>query len=495
MNIAIIGAGVAGLATAIRLQKQGNQITIFEAAEKAGGKLSESYLAGCRFDLGPSLFTLPELMEEIFAISEVPIKDYFNYKRLEIITKYFYEDGTIINAYADSAKFAQEIANKTTDKAETVMRFLENSSEKYNLTNDIFIRQSLHKFSNFLNLKTLHSLINIGKLDVFRTMAVANSTTFKDSKTQQLFNRYATYNGSNPYQTPATLNIIPHLEYNIGAYFPTNGMYDITNSLYKLAIKLGVSFHFNTKIQKIILDDKKEKAIGLEVVNKVASKMEKFDVIVSNVDVVNTYRNLLAEAKQPEKTLNQAKSSSALIFYWAINQEFKELELHNIFFSNNYEKEFEHIFEHKTTYQDPTVYVCIGSKQVPIDAPAGMENWFVMINVPNNSGQNWELLIQEARTAIILKLSRILKTDIATKIVAEMQLNPITIESKTSSSQGALYGNSSNNRYAAFLRHPNFSSEIKNLYFCGGSVHPGGGIPLCLSSAKIVADLVANYKK
>jgi phytoene desaturase len=491
MKIAIIGAGVAGLATAIRLQKQGNQVTVFEAAPQAGGKLSEAYLAGCRFDLGPSLFTLPELMEEIFEIAGEPIANYFSYQQLDIITKYFYEDGTIINAYADSEKFAQEIANKTTDKAETVIKFLKNSQEKYNLTNDIFIRQSLHKFSNFLNFKTLHSLLNVGKLDVFRTMAQANAATFVDTRTQQLFNRYATYNGSNPYETPATLNIIPHLEYNIGAYFPTNGIYDITKSLYNLAIKLGVIFHFNSKIQKIVLDDKNKRAIGLEIANQI----EKFDSVVSNVDVVNTYRTLLPNAKQPEKILNQPKSSSALIFYWAMNQEFKELDLHNIFFSANYQKEFEHLFEHKNIYQDPTVYVCIGSKKVPTDAPEGMESWFVMINVPNNSGQDWESLIKEARNSVISKLSRILKIDIASKIAAEMQLNPVTIESRTSSSQGALYGNSSNNKYAAFLRHANFSSEIKGLYFCGGSVHPGGGIPLCLSSAKIVADLVAETKK
>jgi phytoene dehydrogenase-like protein len=119
-------------------------------------------------------------------------------------------------------------------------------------------------------------------------------------------------------------------------------------------------------------------------------------------------------------------------------------------------------------------------------------NWFTMINVPNNQGQDWEDLKTKARTNIIRKINSTLKTDIGSLIQVESILDPISIETKTSSANGALYGNSSNNRYAAFLRHPNYSSKISNLYFCGGSVHPGGGIPLCLLSAKIMADMVVD---
>ena len=166
--------------------------------------------------------------------------------------------------------------------------------------------------------------------------------------------------------------------------------------------------------------------------------------------------------------------------------------LHNILFSADYKTEFEHIFKQHTIYEDPTIYINITSKHKPDDAPAGGENWFVMINVPNNRGQNWDELITAARKQVIAKINKLLHTDIEPMIAVEELLEPRTIESKTSSYAGALYGNASNNRYAAFLRHKNFSSSINGLYCCGGSVHPGGGIPLCLNSAKIVASLVAE---
>ena len=141
-------------------------------------------------------------------------------------------------------------------------------------------------------------------------------------------------------------------------------------------------------------------------------------------------------------------------------------------------------------YEDPTVYINITSKYNSEDAPASCQNWFTMINVPFDGGQDWDTLIAEARKNILTKVSRILGKDIESLIACEDILDPRSIDSKTSSHLGALYGTSSNNRMAAFQRHPNFSRKIKNLYFCGGSVHPGGGIPLSLLSAKIIDDLI-----
>jgi phytoene dehydrogenase-like protein len=180
-----------------------------------------------------------------------------------------------------------------------------------------------------------------------------------------------------------------------------------------------------------------------------------------------------------------------MIFYWGIRQNFPQLSLHNIFFSGNYQSEFDHLFKYKTLYEDPTVYINVTSKCEPgVQAPEGMENWFVMINVPANVGQDWELFRQQSRERIIAKLSRILGISVEDLIVSETVADPVSIESLTDSYSGSLYGTSSNSKLAAFFRHPNFSNQIPGLYFVGGSVHPGGGIPLCLSSAAITEKII-----
>ena len=485
--IAIIGAGIAGLACAIRLANKGYCVTVFEANPYPGGKLTEIAQNGYRFDAGPSLFTMPHLVDELFRLSGEKPSDYFQYQRLPITCRYFYEDGTVITAYAEKEKFAREIAKKTTVDINTVLTALQRSAFLYETLGALFMERSLHQWQTFLNKKALQAYTRLHKLDFFRTLHQANREQFSDPKVVQLFNRFATYNGSDPYQAPATMRIIPHLEFNIGAFFPKGGMHAITNSLFQLAMRLGVPFHFNARVEKILVEHKYVKGI------QVSGKAYGFDKVVSNMDMVNTYKKLLSDQAQPKRLLNQPKSSSALIFYWGIKQSFEQLDLHNIFFSKNYQAEFEHIFQKQDIYEDPTVYINITSKYQPSDAPKGCENWFTMINVPNNSGQDWDALIVKARGYVLRKLSRILKSDISALIATEAILDPRMIEQKTSSAQGALYGNSSNNRYAAFLRHANFSSKIKGLYFCGGSVHPGGGIPLCLLSAKIVADMLPEY--
>lgn len=480
----IIGSGIAGIAASVRLALKGYQVEVFEANSYPGGKLSEIVLNGYRFDAGPSLFTLPEQMEELFKLAGQKPDEHFEYLKLDVACHYFWEDGKQLKAWSDINRFADEVETKLGEPAAHIRESLKKSAFIYDHLAPLFMHRSLHKFGTWTNPQALKSYLKMGKLGIFSTMNKSNERQFSSPKLVQLFNRYATYNGSNPYETPATLNIIPHLEFNIGAFFPKKGMHDITMSLYKLAKSLGVKYHFNAPVEEILVEN--GKAVGL--ISK--GKETRADIVVNNMDMVNAYKTILRKQKQPKLLLDQPKSSSALIFYWGIKQNFPELDLHNILFSEDYKTEFDHIFKKGTIYQDPTVYINITSVYKKDDAPEGCMNWFTMINVPNNQGQDWDQLIAEARKNIISKINRILKTDLEPLIEVEEILDPRTIESKTSSAQGALYGNSSNNKFAAFLRHANFSSDIKNLYFCGGSVHPGGGIPLSLLSAKIVTEMV-----
>ena len=484
----IIGAGIAGIATAIRLVVKGYTVEVFEANNYPGGKLSSIEQNGYRFDAGPSLLTMPQYVNELFELAGKTPSDYFQYQKLNVVCSYFYEDGTRLNAYADTYKFADEIANKTGEPAAAILKYLANSRDIYTITNHVFLERSLHKLQTYLRWDTLRSIFRLPQIDAFRTMHKANARSFTDARVVQFFDRYATYNGSDPYQAPATLNVIPHLEHHFGAYFPTGGMHSITLSLVKLAEELGVKFRYNAKVDEVVVINKQVKGIRVKGENSFA------EWVVSNMDIWFTYKQLLQKhpTLHPQKTLQEERSSSALIFYWGIKKTFAELDLHNIFFSADYKAEFEHIWKQRDIYHDPTVYVNISAKLKPDDAPEGCENWFAMINVPANSGQDWDKLVADTRKNIIAKLSKILGEDINKLIACESILDPRSIESKTSSYKGSIYGTSSNSQFAAFVRHANRSSKINGLYFCGGSVHPGGGIPLCLLSAKITAELIVD---
>lgn len=480
----IIGAGISGIAAAIRMQNKGYAVSVFEANAFAGGKLSTESNKGYRFDMGPSVFTMPEFVDELFILSNKNPRDYFNYNALDLVYRYFFEDGELIDAYHGKERYAEEMALKTKDKKEEIIHYLNKTSEMYDLTAEVFLHNSLHKFKNYFTKAIAKGLLNFGKIGAFDTMNGANEKAFKDKKLVQILNRYSTYNGSSPYLAPATLNVISHVEIEKGAYYPVGGMFSITSSLINLAKDIGVQFNFSTPVREILIENKKAKGIRTD------KEIKYFDVVISNMDVYNTYQKLLPQVKKPIKTLNQPKSSSGIIFYWGIKNNFKELGLHNILFSENYREEFDTIFSKKAIYDDPTIYLNITSKHTPADAPEGCENWFSFINVPNNSGQDWDKLVNEAREKMIKKINRMLKTDIRPMIECEMVFDPRVIEGRTSSAFGAIYGNSSNNKFAAFMRHPNFSKNISNLYFCGGSVHPGPSIPLCLLSAKITTGLI-----
>jgi len=484
----IIGAGIAGIATAIRLAVKGYSVQVFEANPYPGGKLSEIWDKGYRFDAGPSLFTMPQYVDELFTLAGRDPRKEFNYQKLDVLCRYYYPDGITFNAYADEAKFADSVAQNTAADKQSIQRYFANSAAIYAITNHVFLQRPLHRLKTYLRWDTLKSVLRFARIDAFRTMHRANQSFFADKHLVQYADRFATYNGSNPYQAPATLNVIPHLEQHFGAYFPGGGMYSITTTLVKLAESLDVTFNYNSPVDEIVLDGRKAKGV------RVKGELIPADIIVSNMDVWFTYRKLLKQYPKlhPKRVLQQERSSSALIFYWGIKKQFAGLDLHNIFFSADYEAEFNAIWKQKTISADPIIYLNISSKLKPDDAPAGCENWFVMINVPANTGQNWDVLIAEARANILLKLSRKLGLCVEQLIDSESVLDPRSIETKTSSYQGSLYGTSSNGQFAAFLRHANRSSKIRNLYFCGGSVHPGGGIPLSLLSAKIVSEWVGQ---
>jgi phytoene desaturase len=478
----VVGSGIGGLAAAIRLALKGYSVIVFEKAAYAGGKIAQIEDEGYRFDMGPSLFTLPSLVYELFALAGRNPKGYFEVIDLPVTCNYFFPDGKNIKAWSDHNKFVNEVVESGIAR-DVIENYLEKQSFLYNHTSDFFLFNSIHKVSTYFGEAGQKSLKALHRLDAFTSMHERNEKTFGKHHLTQLFDRYATYNGSDPYRAPATLNMIAHLEHNTGAFFPINGMYGIVDALIKLAVELGVEFHYNEAVKTITTFGNKVTAVYTE------KQSYPCNLVVNDTDVTYFYRHLLPNKNMFDKLSKRERSSSALIFYWGVDFQ-SDLDVHNILFSSDYKAEFDGLFRTKTFANDLTVYIFISKKVVDTDAPAGKENWFVMVNAPENVGQNWNELTKQARKLIVEKIEKMLGVNIASKIETEKVITPVEIEARTASVNGSLYGHSSNSAIAAFLRHPNFSRKYKNLYFVGGSVHPGGGIPLCLASAKIVDGMV-----
>lgn len=482
----IIGSGVAGLATAIRLAAKGYAVQVFEAADAPGGKLAELQLGPYRFDRGPSLFTRPDLVEELFQVAGVSMTGRFSYHKLEEANRYFWDDGTRLTGWSDPGLFAAEVERVLGVPAERVNKHLHRAHTLLDTTGRTFLEHSLHRPAELLRGGFMRALTAVRPAELLRPLHAVNRSGLGDARATQLFDRFATYNGSDPYRTSALYSMIPSFEHGEGAYFPTEGMASIGTSLVKLAEEIGVRFHLSTRVETIC-------RVGIRWQVETQAGTRTSDALISNADITHLYRNLMPEAPAPEKALSQPLSTSAVVFYWGIRAAFPELGLHNIFFSEDYQEEFNNLFDRSLWPDDPTIYVNISSKVKPDDAPPGCENWFVMVNVPARTDLDTPEALRALREKVLDILTWRLGQAIEPLIEVEETLTPRLLARRTSGWQGALYGSNSNSLFSGFWRHPNFSDALPGLFFSGGTVHPGGGIPLALKSGQIAAGLATEY--
>lgn len=484
-RVAVIGAGLAGIAVSIRLAKKGYDVSVYEKSPTFGGKLGFIQTDQFRFDKGPSLFTNPEEVDELFEICGKNPRDFFNYKKHDRSCTYFFPDKTQVTFYSDKDELKTEISSRfSSAEAHKVLTYLERSKQTYERIGDFFVDHPPVKLKDVFRKDLLVRYPHFLTAKLRKTLHRYNHSALVNPKLVQIFNRYGTYNGSNPYKMSGIYSMIPHLEQNKGTFFPVGGMRSIVSSLYQLAVNEGVKFHFQSNIKEIYIRHQ-----GYELLMEDSSIS--CDKLICAIDHLTFYRDLLKDEKLFKHYSKQERSSSGIVFYWGMKKKQIDLSLHSIIFSEDYRKEFDQIFIKKKIPDDPTIYIHLSSSINAEDAPENGQNWFVMINTPAGI-QPDENEITEIRKRVLKKISDYFQSDIETNIVFEDVWTANEIEQETGSFQGALYGASSNSKLAALRRHGNKQKRYPGLYFCGGTVHPGGGIPLVLKSAKIVSDLIDN---
>jgi len=452
---------MGGLSSAIYLSCAGWDIDVFEKNSAPGGKAWERHLDATqgrfRWDNGPSLLTMPHVLDDIFNYCGEKMETALPLLKIKPACRYFWTDGTVLD---EDDSFWQR---------DDVRKYLAHAKGIYDLSGDCYLtRPPSQWWRAMLEPHLWKALEHLPKVATLRTLSEINGEFFKDRKLLQIFNRFATYNGSSPWLTPATFAIIPYVEATFGAWYPQGGMARIAESLWHLAEKRGVRFHFNSEKRDL------------------AALAQSADACICNGDIITAHTHWLRDARRAKHFQSRQLSSSACILQIAVAKTFPQLSHHNLFFSDKYEQEFEEIFTEKKMPSEPTLYLAITSKSDPTDAPKNCENWFVLANAPAYSqvqtkGYERVVFQQLERHGIRLSPSDVISCHLS---------SPRDLASHSHAWEGALYGWASHSPTTSFLRPPMRHHSIKNLYFAGGTTHPGGGVPLALLSGKMAAEQI-----
>lgn len=483
----VIGAGLAGLASACRLAAGGHHVTVIERTETWGGKCGELEKNGYRFDTGPSLVTMPFVLEEFYHACGTSLEKELTLVPVEPTCRYFHKPGEKpLDLYADTAKNQLE----PSEKAE-LQRFLKYSEDLWNRTAHAFVLNPLYELKDFRGL----NLPDMLRIDAHTTLNNAVEKRLKSERLRLIFKRFATYNGSDPWQTPGTMNVIPHVELTMGAFYPKGGLRSIPDSLYRLATSLGVTFVFNETVSRLETSGR-----TVTAVHTASGSSFYCNYLVSNADAAYFHSKLLPETFASPATRRfstMEPSCSGFILLLGVKKKFPQLEHHSLFFSSDYRKEFKQLFQDRVPADDPTIYIANTSKTDSGHAPEGCSNLFVLVNAPYTSDAwQWNPENTTAYRERILQRLRSFGIEFQEADIEMSEvITPHDFEERYLTNRGSIYGFSSNNSFAAFLRPRNKVRQLENVYLTGGSTHPGGGIPLVFTSAKHAHTLLNRVSK
>lgn len=484
-KIIICGAGIGGMVSAVLLSAKGHKVEIYEKNEAAGGKMGEIRRNGYRFDTGPSLITMPFVFRDFFREINRDMKDYFELTELENSCRYFWSDGTVFNSYCDRSVLTEELKSVFGEsESANYFSYLEYAKTFYNLSIEDFIGENIN-IRNYLNKEGIK---NMFRLISGRSVNDLSNKFFKDAKLRQLMDRFATFSGSTPYLAPQFFSVIPFIENEYGSWNVKGGIYKIAESLRTLCGEFNVNINYGYELTDISNNKNNITSVKFRTSGDRFFETDNFDAIVSNF----TNNRFLMDR---EYFKNDDWSSSAFILRTGMKKIFPELSHHNVFFADDYEKEYIDVFEKKVPADDMTIYVSVSSKSEMNDAPEGCENWFIMVNAPYLKSENYwteerslkysERIIQRLNSFGIL-----FEGNIKDHMEFFDIFTPDDFKKKYNCEYGSIYGLSSNTIYTLLQRPKNKSDKFDNLFFTGGNTHPGGGVPLCFQSGRIISTLI-----
>jgi diapolycopene oxygenase len=493
--IAVIGAGLAGLASACTLAARGHRVVLLDKNTWGGGKAAVLERNGFRFDMGPTILTLPSVLRKIFSEANLNLDDHLRLIRLDPQWRSFFTDGSILDLHQETSAMSQELARFSgPETAPAYEQFMSLSERLNTISQRYFFWRSIGGLRDMFdgrNLARGGTLKDVLTMRMGATVGGTLRSFIKDERVSQMLDHFTQYVGSAPDASPAVLCGIAHMQTSEGVWYPQSGTRAVAVALEKLAQDLGVRFRYNTSISRINLSRGAVHSIS-------TSEGEEIQVsaVVSNSDSVRTYRELLKDTPAAAQFANRRSyepACSGVVLYLGLRKRYDHLLHHNFVFSSDPHEEFESIYRKGEPAPDPTCYVCAPSVTDPTVAPAGGEALYVLVHTPYlRPHHDWKRMLPEYRDVILQKLKNTagLK-DIESRIVTEDFLTPQDINDRYRVLKGAIYGLASHGRFFGAFK-PGNRTKTPGLYLCGGAAHPGPGMPMVMMSGWIAADALDN---
>jgi diapolycopene oxygenase len=491
-KVGIIGGGLGGLASACVLGARGYEVVVFEHNEWLGGKAAMLEADGFRFDMGPTILTLPSVLDRIFAEAGRDVAGALDLVRLDPQWRSFFEDGSTLDLLADTGAMASKLAafSPGTGTAEGYRRFMRLSEQLHRISDNYFFWRPVGGLRDMFDASATFQpniLRDVLAMRPGHSVAGTVRSRISDPRVAQMVDHFTQYVGSAPDASPAVLCGIAHMQTCGGVWYPMGGTHAVPVALTELAKSLGVEFRCGAHVERILTAQSAVNGVRLEGGETVG-----VDAVVSNADSVRTHRELIGglPARAFERRRRYEPACSGVVLYLGLRQRYEHLLHHNFVFSRDPGEEFDAIYRQGQPAPDPTCYVCAPSATEPGVAPPGGEALYVLVHTPHlRSGHHWPSMLPQYRRTILEKLKRTAgMVDIESRIVFEQALTPEDINLRYHVLNGAIYGLASHGRFLGAFKPGNRSPDVRGLYLAGGAAHPGPGMPMVLMSGWIAAD-------
>lgn len=488
----IIGAGIGGIALAARLARRGMRVTVFEKNHTPGGRTARLRRNGFTFDMGPSLFLMPEVFRRTFAELGERMEDHLDLIRLDPTYRVHFHDGRSLDLTGDLLRMREQLEAIEPGSFEPFMRFMREGFKHYTLSLQHFVTRNFYSLADYLAPANLPLLF---ELKALQRHYAHIGRYFKSTQLRAAFSFQNVYLGTSPYDALATYTLLQYAELGEGVWFPRGGMYRVIESLMDIARRHGATFVFDAPVACINTDEAARRAIGVTLQD--GSEFEA-DVIVANADLPYVYSRLLPPGDKAARLQRMRYTSSAFMFYWGVRGSLPLLMHHNVFLADHaYRQSFDRIFRDFSLPDDPSFYVCVPSRTDPTFAPPDHESVMVLVPVGHlcdDPPQDWPRLAAQARAAVMGKLADVGLRDLGQRIVFEHQLGPLNYRDDLNLAKGAAFGLSHDFMQVGYFRPHNRHARYRNLYFVGASTHPGTGLPIVLIGARLVEERIVKAR-